>query len=532
MQIINVQQGTPDWHALRAKYFTASEAPVMMAASTKMRRDELLAMKATGTEREISDWVQKNLFDKGHEQENSARSIIEELINDELFPATGIDDDGRLLASFDGITMMEDTLFEHKMWNTSLAEHVRNKALPAEYYWQLEQQLLVSGAGHVIFTVSDGTPDNLVWMDYQPVAGRAESLIAGWNQFEQDLQNYSAPVINELPQGKAIMRLPALLVEIEGTVKQSNLAVYQGQALAFIRAINTDLSTDQDFADAEETVKFCEKAEKELDLIKQQALSQTEQIDLLFRTIDTLREEMRGKRLELTRLVKSRKDEIRADIITAAKAALADHITALNAQLAVVTLPVVTADFIAAIKGKKTLTSLQSAANDELARAKIEANQLAAQYQQNLKLFDAVPPEYKNLFADLNHIVGNDWEHLQLLIEQRIAHQKKAEEDRQRAEETRREQERLAAAAIPEQTVQSMQSTRQPLYAPGTIKFPDTLGTSETLAVMQPKPDMDKLLMGLIADLAQSGVKISNSASKKLLEAVQADKIRAFSLRF
>ncbi|MBJ2111310.1 hypothetical protein JFQ86_00580 [Serratia ureilytica] len=67
MQIINVQQGSAEWHALRAKHFTASEAPVMMAASSKMRRDELLSMKATGSEREISDWVQTNLFDKGHQ---------------------------------------------------------------------------------------------------------------------------------------------------------------------------------------------------------------------------------------------------------------------------------------------------------------------------------------------------------------------------------------------------------------------------------------------------------------------------------
>ncbi|CFQ49015.1 hypothetical protein [Yersinia similis] len=83
MQIINVQQGTPEWHALRSRHFTASEAPVMMAASSKMRRDELLNMKATGSEREISDWVQTNLFDKGHAQEATARVIVESIIGTE-----------------------------------------------------------------------------------------------------------------------------------------------------------------------------------------------------------------------------------------------------------------------------------------------------------------------------------------------------------------------------------------------------------------------------------------------------------------
>lgn len=81
MQIINVQQGTPEWHALRSRHFTASEAPVMMAASNKMRRDELLSMKATGSEREFSDWVQTNLFDKGHAQEATARVPITLLVS-------------------------------------------------------------------------------------------------------------------------------------------------------------------------------------------------------------------------------------------------------------------------------------------------------------------------------------------------------------------------------------------------------------------------------------------------------------------
>ncbi|MDT3250869.1 YqaJ viral recombinase family protein [Serratia sp. root2] len=165
MQIINVQQGSAEWHALRAKHFTASEAPVMMAASSKMRRDELLSMKATGTEREISDWVQANLFDKGHQQEATARIIVESMIGEDLYPATAVDD--YLLASFDGMTMMEDTLFEHKMWNASLAEAVRQQELPPEYYWQLEQQLLVSGADRVIFVCSDGTEENFVSMEYR-----------------------------------------------------------------------------------------------------------------------------------------------------------------------------------------------------------------------------------------------------------------------------------------------------------------------------------------------------------------------------
>lgn len=62
--------------------------------------------------------------------------------------------------------------------------------LEPHYYWQLEQQLLVSGAERVIFVCSDGTEQNFVSMEYRPVRGRAEQLIEGWKQFEADLEAY------------------------------------------------------------------------------------------------------------------------------------------------------------------------------------------------------------------------------------------------------------------------------------------------------------------------------------------------------
>ncbi|EKN6254621.1 TPA: YqaJ viral recombinase family protein [Yersinia enterocolitica] len=532
MQIINVQQGTPEWHALRSRHFTASEAPVMMAASSKMRRDELLNMKATGSEREISDWVQTNLFDKGHAHEATARVIVESMIGTELFPATAIDDDGYLLASFDGMTMMEDVLFEHKMWNATLALAVKNKDLPPEYYWQLEQQLLVSESEKVIFVVSDGTEDNFVWMEYLPVPGRREALMAGWQQFEQDLNGYTAPELKDIPQGKALMRLPALLVEIEGAVKESNLTVYQNQALAFIQSINTNLVTDQDFADAEETVKFCEKAEKELDLIKQQALSKTEQIDLLFRTIDTLRDEMRNKRLDLSKLVKLRKEAIRLEILNKAKTALSEHIADINKQLAIVTLPAISADFATAIKGKKTLTSLQSAANDELARAKIAANQLGEKYQANLALFTDIEPAYKTLFADINQIITLEHEHLALMIEQRITRQKQIEKQQQQhalqqQEELKKRQ--LAAVALVTETatVITAVTPHQSLHPAGSVSFPDQLGKTANAATIDKPIDW---ITQINADLVAAGIELTTETVNRLCHAVKAGQIRYFAI--
>ena len=41
-------QGSAEWHALRARHFTASEASAMLGVSKYQTRDELLHQKHTG----------------------------------------------------------------------------------------------------------------------------------------------------------------------------------------------------------------------------------------------------------------------------------------------------------------------------------------------------------------------------------------------------------------------------------------------------------------------------------------------------
>lgn len=87
MRILSLAQGSPEWIEVRGRYCTASEAPAALGVSKKLRRNELLALKATGSKQEFSDWVQKNLLDRGHEIEAAARAIAEEIVGEELSPA-------------------------------------------------------------------------------------------------------------------------------------------------------------------------------------------------------------------------------------------------------------------------------------------------------------------------------------------------------------------------------------------------------------------------------------------------------------
>ena len=159
MRTLNMFQGSNEWHAERSRRFTASEAPAMMGSSKYQSRDELLYQKATGIGREVTD-AEQALFDRGHRAEAAARRIVEDMLGQDLYPVTAVsDEDDRLLASLDGCTIDEATLYEHKLWSEGLAAQVRARDLEPHYYWQLEQQLLVVGAEKVIFVCSDGTPE-------------------------------------------------------------------------------------------------------------------------------------------------------------------------------------------------------------------------------------------------------------------------------------------------------------------------------------------------------------------------------------
>lgn len=48
MNIIELTQGTPQWHTHRAQYLNASDAPAMMGCSPYKSRAELIRERATG----------------------------------------------------------------------------------------------------------------------------------------------------------------------------------------------------------------------------------------------------------------------------------------------------------------------------------------------------------------------------------------------------------------------------------------------------------------------------------------------------
>lgn len=443
MQTQDLIQGSDEWMEFRLRHFGASEAAAMLGLSTKVKRNELLHMKHTGTPKEYSDWVQTHILDYGHEVEARARPLVEEAIGEELYPVTC--SDGQLSASCDGLTMDESIAFEHKQYSEALFNAIMGKELPEEHQPQAQQILMITGATKLIFVCSDGTRDRMAWMWVKPDQAWFERLRAGWAQFEKDLVTYEPRELPEKPQADVIMGLPTLAVQIEGKVVTSNLPRFKQAAESFIANIRTELRTDEDFANAEETVKFCEKAEKELEVAKSSAIAQTATIDDMMRTIDSIKEQLRRKRLDLNKLVEKRKAEIKEQIIADGRKRFADHIADLNRELNMVRLEIVAPDFVAAAKNKRTLASLHEAIDTAVANGKIAADAAARELRAKLDWYRPQDEAYGFLFRDLQTVIQKPADDFKLLVTTRIDHHKKLEAER--LERAQREQAEAAARA-------------------------------------------------------------------------------------
>lgn len=476
MKTLTLQQGSPEWLAHRRTTRNASDASVMMGAFPTFSRREFVKLTATGFEREHSDYVQKFVLDRGHEVEPALRALAEKIIGEDLYPVTGVSDDGYLGASFDGVTLAEDVIFEAKQPSADKITLVEKDEIPPQDYWQIVQQFAVCESAQVcIYVVGDGSESNTRHMKIARSRIEADipKLLAGWRQFEADVAAYTPePAAAPAAVGRAPTSLPALRIELTGMVTESNLREFRDHAIGVFKGISTDLQNDQDFADAEQTVKWCKDIEERLKAAKDHALSQTASIDELFRAIDSISAEARAKRLELDKLVTRRKEEIRAEIVQRGVDAVQAHYRTINATLGEYALQAPTTvrtELAQAIKGKKTLTGLNDAVDSAVADAKIEASQTAERVRANIAVLSEVAAGFEQLFADRRALVASkEPDDLRNLVKARIAeHEQReqarleAERDRIRAEESER-LEREAKAREQQSTVPMSPTAAKP----------------------------------------------------------------------
>ncbi|MGE8282028.1 MAG: YqaJ viral recombinase family protein, partial [Stenotrophomonas sp.] len=471
MKIVNLIQGTTEWHAHRAQHYNASDAPAMMGCSPYKTRAQLVREVATGVAQEVDAATQRR-FDDGHRFEELARPLAEEIIGAELYPVTGTN--GKLSASFDGLTMDGGTGFEHKSLNDQLraamVDGCTGADLPLLYQVQMEQQLAVSDAARVLFMASKWNGEELVeerhcWYVSNPEL--RDKIVAGWAQFEADVAAYEPEAAKAEPVAAPIAGFGALTIRVEGRVLASNMDAFKANAEAFLAQLPRadQLQTDQDFVDAEAAAKACSEAEARIKAATESTLGEMIDIDALLRTASAVSEAIRQARLALEKAVKVEKENRRAQIVADGAKAVRVHYDSINASLGehrIQPSQSLQLDLAAAIKGKKSLSSMQDAVAGAVATCKIDASQAADRIRANIAILDG-HDEHATLFADRVQLCASKApEDLRNLAKARIAEHDQREADKLEAE---REKIRAEEAA-------KLQQAQAPTPQPAPVEQP------------------------------------------------------------
>lgn len=486
--VVQLVQGTPEWNAHRLAYRNASEAKHVLGYGNRLK---LLRAVKFAIEDEISEFTEEVIFANGHTFEALTRPLAEQVIGQSLFPVTVCHDDVmgvKMGASLDGITGDDLITWEHKSLNKDLAQSLDDGIIPEEYWPQMEQGLLLTGAEKCLFSASKWVKnDNDEWvLDehkyawYHKNIENRKKLVAAWQQFDKDLETFEDKGPELKLVGNSPGQLPMLNVQVSGQVIATNFDVFRDQAIAVISSINEDLQTDQHFADAENAVKFCAEVETRIKTAKALAQSQAESIDNLFRALDEISELARQKRLNLGKLVTSKKDEIKRKLINEYIAQWHQYVAELNGRVCGQYMPETTPDFAGVIKGLKTIDSMRDRCMSLLAEQKIIASKIADVILENRRYIEENGNSF--LVPDFKTICTKSPDDFRGLVALRSKeHEEHEQKERQRLQEQK---------ANATQSVAATAATTEPTETLDTVIDTD-------LIEVEPSSDINQHWIGL-----------------------------------
>lgn len=212
-----------------------------------------------------------------------------------------------------------------------------------------------------------------------------------------------------------------LIIKLKGEVTDTNFDEWKNDLIAKLAKINTELSTDDDFANAESDVKAIKAGEKSLKNAKASALEQADEIQKLFAAIDEVSSEARDARLALERQIKKRKEEIKVEIVDSGIEAVESHLQQQSDTLQTLNHAWFNrTSFEEEIKGKRTTTSMQKAVSGLVEKIKLEISDRQTLISENQKVVDDIDKQYSALFQDEQSLLLLEGEALKATIEERI----------------------------------------------------------------------------------------------------------------
>lgn len=185
----DVEQGSPEWLALRRKHVCASDAFEVMGLSPCTSRQEALERKQG-----IRPEKEKNyLMERGTKLEPIARRVAEEMFVNLFIPGVYQSiEHPFMLASLDGVCIDNKIILEVKCTNKKNHELAKNGKIPDYYYPQVQHQISVCDVDQCHYFSFDGSSGVVVIVERDD--NFIERMIAMEWEFYQEMKSHATLV--------------------------------------------------------------------------------------------------------------------------------------------------------------------------------------------------------------------------------------------------------------------------------------------------------------------------------------------------
>jgi len=204
--ILRMEQGTAAWHEHRRRHRNASEAATVVGVSPYMTSYQLWQLKTGRAQPEAPNAAMA----WGTRMEPQARLAYEERTGLVMEPLVLVD--GEYSASLDGLTLDGKLLLEVKCpakgKASALWQAVSAGEIPLHYQYQLQHQLMVSGAQLAHLFV--WTEDEAILLEHAPDPDSFTILRDGWDAFWRHVATDTPPPLTD---GDTVVRTDEAWIE-------------------------------------------------------------------------------------------------------------------------------------------------------------------------------------------------------------------------------------------------------------------------------------------------------------------------------
>jgi putative phage-type endonuclease len=194
MKVVNLNQGTQEWHDWRLAGLGSSESPVIMGISPYKTAHRLFKERRGLVKEDNAD--RSYIFAQGHKYESIIRTECEKLIGCEMRPLCGEHEEFSYLhASLDGFDVSRGIL-EAKLVGKEVLKSAKKGEIPEHHNCQMQKQMFVTGIDEGLWFGMDFDRNGVV-VPVKADKKYSSVLIEKEHLFWQNLCDNKAPELSE-----------------------------------------------------------------------------------------------------------------------------------------------------------------------------------------------------------------------------------------------------------------------------------------------------------------------------------------------